>query len=54
MEIMKKFAEFYLIIKQKSLSFYFTKLFRPLIRLKKKNIEFYEKRNDFDQVLTTN
>lgn len=54
MEIMKRHPDFYLIVKTKCLSFYFTKLFRPLINLKKRNIESYERRNDFNQVLTTN
>ena len=39
MAIMNKYPDFYLIVKQKSLAFYFTKLFRPLINLKKRSIE---------------
>jgi hypothetical protein len=48
---MKSFPQFYLEIKNKSLSFYFTKVFRPLLKLKNEDIEFFEQRKDYRQVL---
>lgn len=45
--IMHKFPHFYLIIKNKSLAFYFTNIFRPLLRLKNNEIEFFERRKDY-------
>lgn len=41
---MRQFPEFYIDIKSKSLAFYFTKLFRPLISMKNEDIEFFEQR----------
>lgn len=39
--IMRKFPAFQLTVKQKSLAFYFTKIFRPLLLLKNSEIEFF-------------
>ena len=48
LRIMNAFPQFQLEIKNKSLSFYFTKLYMPLTKLKNDDIEFFEQRKDYN------
>ena len=51
---MQDFPIFHKQIKQKVLYFYFRQILRPLTIQKKKDIELYERRKDFHDILYLN
>lgn len=42
-----------MIVKQKSLAFHFCKILRPLLQMKNDEIEFFDRRKDYNQILAT-
>lgn len=52
--IMQEYPVFRSIVKQKSFSFYVSEIQRPMLNFKKKDIDKYDERTDYLQVLATN
>lgn len=50
-DIMNEYGELFRIVKQKCFNFYFNQVYRPMIRLKKIDIQSIDARNDYSQVL---
>jgi hypothetical protein len=51
LSVMTGFPDFYKILKQKFFQFYLVEVYRPLINEKNADIEYYEKRKDYNSVL---
>jgi signal-transduction protein with cAMP-binding, CBS, and nucleotidyltransferase domain len=51
--ITKQFPDYLRIVKQKLLKYYFEHVYTPLMKYKRSDIEEFEKRHDYNQILAT-